>query len=208
MVQKHFTDLERLEVVAKRIRESQVDLTTQYSDWVNITLACASLGEGAREAYHDICSIYPGYDRKECDEKFDNCLKSGRGMLTLGTLMQAAKDAGIDINMPSGRRPKSQAEQEEEQRNRMSQMAEMLKQQAEWRYNTWRQRPEVKEDGQEWRPVQDRDLDTFYCRLCCMHLSLYYLLHPSATASVSGPSCMHPSFYYLLHQKRQAPNAK
>ena len=86
-------------------------------------------------------------------------------MVTLGTLMQAAKDAGIDINMPSGRRPKSQAEQEEEQRNRMSQMAEMLKQQAEWRYNTWRQRPEVKEDGQEWRPVQDRDLDTFYCRL-------------------------------------------
>ena len=165
MVQNHFTDLERLEVVAKRIRESQVDLTAQYSDWVNITLACASLGEGAREAYHDICSIYPGYDRKECDEKFDNCLKSGRGMVTLGTLMQAAKDAGIDINMPSGRRPKSQAEQEEEQRNRMSQMAEMLKQQAEWRYNTWRQRPEVKEDGQEWRPVQDRDLDTFYCRL-------------------------------------------
>lgn len=169
MTQYQFTDLERLEVVAKRIRESQIDLTAQYSDWVNITLACASLGEGAREAYHTICSVYPRYDRQECDEKFDNCMKSGRGMVTLGSLMQAAKDAGIDIRMPSGRRPQSEKqrkeEQEEEQRNRMAQIAEKLKEQAEWRYNTWRQRPEVKESGLDWRPFQDRDLDTFYCRL-------------------------------------------
>ena len=34
MTQNQFTDLERLEVVAKRIRESQIDLTAQYGDWV------------------------------------------------------------------------------------------------------------------------------------------------------------------------------
>ena len=61
--------------------------------------------------------------------------------------------------------PFSQEELEEEQRNRMAQIAEKLKEQAEWRYNTWRQRPEVKESGLDWRPFQDRDLDTFYCRL-------------------------------------------
>ena len=33
MTQNQYTDLERLEVVAKRIRESQIDLTAQYSDW-------------------------------------------------------------------------------------------------------------------------------------------------------------------------------
>lgn len=176
MTQNQYTDLERLEVVAKRIRESQIDLTAQYGDWVNITFACASLGEGAREAYHTICSVYPKYDRQECDEKFNNCLKSGRGMVSLGTLMQKAKDAGIDIRMPSGRRPMTaqqrMEEQEEEQRSRMAQMAEMLRGQAEWRYNTWRQRPEVKEKGQEWRPVHDRDLDTFYCRLLARGLKV------------------------------------
>ena len=113
MTQNQFTDLERLEVVAKRIRESQIDLTAQYSDWVNITLACASLGEDAREAYHTICSVYPRYDRQECDEKFDNCLKSGRGMVSLGTLMQSAKDAGIDIRMPSGRRSQNEKQRKD-----------------------------------------------------------------------------------------------
>ncbi len=165
MTQNQFTDLERLEVVAKRITESQIDLTAQYTDWVRITLACASLGEGAREAYHDICSIYPGYDRKECDEKFDNCLKTGKGLVTLGTLMQAAKDAGIDISMPRGRRPQSQQDKEEEKKNRMAKMTEMLRLWANWRYNIWHQRAEILEGNGEWRPIQDRDLHTFYCRL-------------------------------------------
>ena len=44
-------------------------------------------------------------------------------------------------------------------------MRDALTAQAQWRFNVWRQRPEVCEQGQPWRPVQDRDLDTYYCRL-------------------------------------------
>ena len=74
-----FSDIEHLELVARRIAESGTDLTGNYKDWMDITFACASLGEGARESYHLICSQYSGYKREECDEKFSNCLKSGRG---------------------------------------------------------------------------------------------------------------------------------
>lgn len=168
MIDNQYTDLERLEIVARRIQENQVDITNKYDDWIKITLACASLGEAAREAYHTICSLYPNYSLEECDAKFDNCLKTGRGMVTLGTVMQYAKDAGIDVRMPSGRRSmtaQQKEEQKEDQKNRITQMTEMLRQQNDWRFNIWRQRPEVKEPGKDWRPLQDRDLDTFYCRL-------------------------------------------
>ena len=163
--ERFFSDLERLQIVAQRIFDAKVDITAEYGKWIEVTMACASLGEQAREPYHLICSQYPNYKRAECDQKFDNCLKTGLGMVTLGTLMQMAKDAGVDVSMPKGRRAQSQDEKEEEKRNRMVKIAEQLREQAEWRYNTWRQRPEVKEPEQEWRPIQDRDLDTFYCRL-------------------------------------------
>ena len=165
MTQNHFMDLKRLEVVAKRIKESQVDLTAQYGDWINITLACASLGEDAREAYQDICSVYSKYDRKKCDEKFDNCLKSGRGMVTLGTLMQAAKDAGIDTSMPRGRRPLSEQKRKEEQKNLVANIREMLTDQYLWRKNTLTDKVEYCEDGTSWFEVDDRFVNTIITRL-------------------------------------------
>ena len=161
----NYSDLEHLQLVAQRIAESGKDLTAQYGDWVNITFSCASLGEQAREAYHTICSNYPGYRREECDEKFTNCLRSGNGSVSLGTLMKMAQDAGIDTSLPRGRRQKSPSQKKEEQQNRIQLMRESLNAQASWRFNVWRQRPEVRENGGEWRPFQDRDLDTYYCRL-------------------------------------------
>ena len=76
-----------------------------------------------------------------------------------------AQDAGIDTSLPRGRRQKSAQQKKEEQENRIQAMRDALTAQAQWRFNVWRQRPEVCEQGQPWRPVQDRDLDTYYCRL-------------------------------------------
>ena len=162
---KKFTELEHLELVARRIAESGVDITTTYVDWLNVGFACASLGEPAREYYHIISSQHPGYTREECDEKFDNCLETGHGEVTLGTLIKMAKDAGIDTSLPRGRREKTSREKKEERENQVRQMKDALKQQGQWRFNTWRQRPEYCEQDGVWKPVQDRDLDTLYCRL-------------------------------------------
>jgi len=160
-----YSELEHLELVTGRIANSGKDLTANYGDWINVTFACASLGEAARECYHTICSLYSGYRREECDEKFTNCLKTGNGSVTLGTLMKMASDAGIDTSLPRGRRRRTTQQKQEADENRILQMRKALTEQAEWRFNVWRQRPEVKEKGQGWRPVQDRDLDTFYCRM-------------------------------------------
>ena len=161
----NYTDLEHLELVAQRLAEAGRDITADYADWINVTFACASVGEQGREAYHTICSLYPGYKREDCDEKFTNCLKTGSGQVTLGTLIKMAQDAGVDTSLPRGRRQKSVQQKKEEQENRIRAMGEALNAQAEWRFNVWRQRPEIREHGLDWRPVQDRDLDTYYCRL-------------------------------------------
>ena len=162
---KSYSELEHLELVARRIAESGIDITCEYKDWITVTLACASVGEAAREAYHTICSQYAGYKREECDEKFDNCLSTGRGDVRLASLIQLAKDAGIDVTLPRGRRKKTEGQRKEEQQNRIQQMRDALKGYAQWRFNTWYSRPELKEGDNEWRELKEQDLDTYYIRL-------------------------------------------
>ena len=152
-------------MVAQRIYDRGIDITSDYHDWTRIGFACASLGEQGRDAFHRISSLYPEYKREECDRKFDNCLNTGRGSVTLGTLMKLASDAGVDVNLPRGRRPLTDEQRAEKQENRMRAIRQALTEQGEWRFNTWRQRPEVKEEGQAWRCIEDRDLDTYYVRL-------------------------------------------
>ena len=131
-----YTDLEHLQLVASRIVQDGIDITRDYPDWVRVTFACASLGEAAREPYHDICRFYPGYTRQECDQKFNNCLRTGRGDITLGTLMELAKRHGIDVSLPKGRRPKTAEQKAEEEKNRFIQICEWLNSHYEFRHNT------------------------------------------------------------------------
>lgn len=161
-----YSDMEHLELVAQRIAEGGVDITSDYQDWVSVTFACASLGEGARESYHRICRLYPGYRREECDRQFDNCLQTGRGDITLGTLMKLAKDAGIDTALPRGPRPKTEAERKEEHENRFRLVRKQIEEWYEVRFNTWKNRAEMRPrpDGR-WEPIRDRDLSTLFTRL-------------------------------------------
>ena len=165
MIKNNYRDLERLELVARRIAEGGVDITRVYQDWINVTLGCASLGEAAREYYHTICSQYTGYRREECDEKFDNCLKTGRGDVSIATVMQMAKDAGIDVSMPKGRRPKSEQQRVEEQKALVAIIKESLQNERQWRHNTLSNKTEYCENGKDWYEVDDRFIDTILTRL-------------------------------------------
>ena len=165
MRQNHFTELEHLELVARRIAESGCDITREYNDWINVTFACASLGEAARKCYHTICRQYPRYQYDECDKCFDNCLRTGRGDITLGTLIKLAKDNGIDTSLPKGRRPKSQQAKEEEQKNQVASIKEKLTAQYRWRKNTLTDKVEYSADGDSWAEVDDRLVNTIITRL-------------------------------------------
>lgn len=87
--------------VTNRIIQAGIDLTDDYNDWFRIGSALAyGLGETGRDLYHDLSQMSSKYNAAECDKKYDNCLRTSNGSITLGTFYQMAKDAGIDIRMP------------------------------------------------------------------------------------------------------------
>lgn len=168
MIKNSFSDLEHLELVARRLSEAGIDITRDYQDWIRVTLGIASsLGESGRECYHTICSQYPNYNRKECDEKFDNCLRTGHGDVTLGTVFQMVKDEGVDISLPKGRPAKTPEKREEEQKNRFELIKGWLDERFEFRLNTITEQIEFKthDNASEWRNVDDRQLDSLLTAL-------------------------------------------
>ena len=151
-----------------------VSTLQESQDWIRVTLGCASLGEAAREAYHLICGNYPNYTRKECDDKFDNCLRTGRGDVTLGTVIQMAKDAGVDVSLPKGRPAKSAEQKAEEEKNRFETIRKWLDERFEFRLNTISEQIEVKAKGEgaEWCDMDDRQLDSL---LTALHADKVYV---------------------------------
>ena len=122
-----YTELEKLELCAQQIHDSGFDITPdQKNEWTEIAYACASQGEAGREPYHLICSNYPGYTREECDRHFDYCLKTSRNCVGIGTLVKIARDHGLELKLPRGRRPQTSAEAEERQTNRMERIEKEL----------------------------------------------------------------------------------
>ena len=161
-----YSDQDRLDIVSRRIAESGIDLTANQRDWTLAAYACASLGEGGREAFHRISSNYPGYSREECDRHFGYCLRTSRNAVTIGTLILWAKQHGIDTSLPRGPRPRTEAEQKKERANRFRQMQQLVDSWFEVRYNTWKSRVDIRErPAGEWRSITERDLSTIYSRL-------------------------------------------
>jgi hypothetical protein len=162
-----FTDLEKLELYAQLIHDSGIDITPdQKNEWTQIAYACASQGEAGREPYHLICSNYPGYSREDCDRHFSYCLKTSKNCISLGSLVKIAKDHGLELKLPLGRRKKIKEQREDDQRNRFERMEEELLKFGQWRMNKWLNRTEVKEgDNSDWREIDDQDYSTFIIRL-------------------------------------------
>lgn len=80
------------EVVRRRI-----DLTDGYSNWVEIGMALADLGEAGREFFHAVSSVYLGYDRAKADTKFTNLLRTTR-KVTIATFFHQCEAHGITLS--------------------------------------------------------------------------------------------------------------
>ena len=162
-----YSDLEKLELYAQQINDSGIDITPdQKNEWTMIAYACASQGEAGREPYHLICSNYPNYSREDCDRHFSYCLKTRKNCVGLGSLVKIAKDHGLELKLPRGRRRKTPEQREEEQQNKFERMRDALKSFGQWRYNVWTKHTQVKEgEDVEWRDVTDLDDSTYITRL-------------------------------------------
>lgn len=88
--------LKDVNVIIEKIEAGKIDLTSSYDDWLRIGFGFThEFGEAGRSLFHRVSQFYPDYDFTRCDQQFDNCLKSNREGITIGTFFHLAKQAGI-----------------------------------------------------------------------------------------------------------------
>lgn len=95
------------------LKARNIDITNGYDKWLSLGFALASMGENGRAYFHDVSSIYPDYDSKETDKKFDSCLKDNAGKVTLGTFFDECRKAGVEYKamLPRTRKKNSFAKE-------------------------------------------------------------------------------------------------
>ena len=99
------TQLEEVEQIIQGIETNKVDVTSAYSDWVNIGFAFADeFGETGRNLFHRVSQFHPEYSTQECDKQFDNCMKARGQGVSLKTFFYHAKEAGIPLSTPKEER--------------------------------------------------------------------------------------------------------
>ena len=88
----------RVQSLIAQLQATHTDITSGYTEWLKVGFAIASeFGEAGRRYFHDISSLYTGYDATECDKKYDECLKSDNGRTNISTLFYLAEQQGVKL---------------------------------------------------------------------------------------------------------------
>ena len=65
----------------------KLDITNSYPKWLHVTAAIVNTyGEDGRDLYHNICRYYKGYNKYECDDKYNELMNNPLSEINLGTL--------------------------------------------------------------------------------------------------------------------------
>ena len=91
----------KVEALISELKASRTDITSDYTQWLKVGFSLASeFGESGRRYFHDISSLYSGYNQAECDRKYNECLKSDKGRTSISTLFFLAEQQGITLQKP------------------------------------------------------------------------------------------------------------
>jgi len=94
--------LEAVEKTIEKLEMRGIDITSDYEDWVKIGFAFAhEFGSQGAYLFHRVSKNYPKYDYTKSQKQFEQCLKSKRTGITLGTFFHLAKQAGVELEHQS-----------------------------------------------------------------------------------------------------------
>ena len=91
------TTLDKVARLTEVVVRRGIDLTDGYSNWIEIGMALANLGEAGREFFHAVSSVYTGYDRAKADTKFTNLLRTTR-KVTIATFFHQCEAHGVTLD--------------------------------------------------------------------------------------------------------------
>ena len=167
----NMTDQQYFELLCQRIYDASVNLAHSYDEYLRFAFVCSTFGEVGRQWFHKICAFDAKYNASQADVQFDNCQKTSRHEITLGTLVHMAEQQGIDVAVPQeakpkrGRPRKTDAEREEERKNQFEQVSQFLVSNYQFRYNILSERIEEKPGEEDWRDFDDRELNGILTKL-------------------------------------------
>ena len=73
-----------------------INITESYEDYLKTGMAIANeYHEVGRTYFHAVASMSSKYNSKECDKKYNSCLKTSR--VKIGTFLYMAKQAGVEL---------------------------------------------------------------------------------------------------------------
>lgn len=85
--------------VEKIIEKIDTDITGGYKNWSQLGFALEDeFRESGRDYFHAISQYYPEYNRRECDWRYDSCLKNAGSGTTIGTFFYVCKKNGFTLD--------------------------------------------------------------------------------------------------------------
>jgi hypothetical protein len=83
---------ESVESLIHELETNGIDITEAYEDWIKVGYALATeFGEGGRDYFNRISSLYNGFNQDECDKKYTQLLKSNNQSTHIGSLFFIAR---------------------------------------------------------------------------------------------------------------------
>ena len=97
-----FSTDDDVEYVIKQIEAKRIDITSDYSEWVELAFAIHSeYGDSGEEYFQRISQFHPDYDERKTSIKYKSA-QGGNGV-TISTLFHYAKKNGLEIITPKTR---------------------------------------------------------------------------------------------------------
>lgn len=90
---------QKVEELINKIQANHTDITDGYDNWLKVGFALSEeFGESGRSMFHRVSQWHPDYNSNECDNQFDNCLKSNRQGISIASFFHLCKVHGIELN--------------------------------------------------------------------------------------------------------------
>ena len=92
------SDNVKLDAICEWISASGIDITDHYNEWQRIAFGLANeFGEDGRNAFHTISRNHAEYDTTKCDVKYTDAIKTHRGLVGFGTVIDLAQKQGFKL---------------------------------------------------------------------------------------------------------------
>ena len=91
-------ELCKAQAVCDELMLRGANIAESYDDYLRLGFSLAEgLGSDGRDIYHALCGQSGKYRRDECEAKWQECLSTKNGRITIATYYKMAQDAGVDL---------------------------------------------------------------------------------------------------------------